>query len=86
MKAWHPLLNAAYSTDNGGSVKFHKNANIAMAVAIDGGLITPTIVGAQDMDVFAIGRKWKELVDKAKGKKLSPAEYSSGETSAPCCP
>ena len=50
-----------------------------MAVAIDGGLMTPTIVKAQDQDLFSIGRNWKELVDKAKNKKLSPAEYSSGE-------
>ena len=39
----------------------------------------PTIVKAQDQDLFSIGRNWKELVDKAKNKKLSPAEYSSGE-------
>ena len=50
-----------------------------MAVAIDGGLMTPTIVKAQDQDLFSIGRNWKVLVDKAKNKKLSPAEYSSGE-------
>jgi pyruvate dehydrogenase E2 component (dihydrolipoamide acetyltransferase) len=49
-----------------------------MAVAIDGGLITPTIIAAQNQDLFAISRTWKELVDKAKAKKLTPAEYSSG--------
>ena len=49
-----------------------------MAVAIDGGLITPTIIKAQDLDLFSISRNWKELVDKAKAKKLTPAEYSSG--------
>ena len=49
-----------------------------MAVAIDGGLITPTIQAAQNMDIFQIGEKWRELVSKAKNKKLSPAEYSSG--------
>jgi len=49
-----------------------------MAVAIDGGLITPTIIKAQDQDLFSISRKWKELVEKAKTKKLTPAEYSSG--------
>ena len=47
-------------------------------MAIDGGLITPTIIKAQDQDLFSIGRTWKELVEKAKNKKLSPAEYSSG--------
>lgn len=76
--AKNPLLNAAYSTENGGSIKYNKDVNVAMAVAIDGGLITPTIVGTQDMDIYSIGRKWKELVDKAKSKKLTPAEYSSG--------
>jgi pyruvate/2-oxoglutarate dehydrogenase complex dihydrolipoamide acyltransferase (E2) component len=49
-----------------------------MAVAIDGGLITPTIIKAQEQDLFSISRTWKELVEKAKAKKLSPAEYSSG--------
>jgi len=49
-----------------------------MAVAIDGGLITPTIIKAQEQDLFQMSKVWKELVDKAKNKKLSPAEYSSG--------
>ena len=49
-----------------------------MAVAIDGGLITPTIIKAQEQDLFSISRTWKELVEKAKSKKLSPAEYNSG--------
>lgn len=71
----HPIMNAAYVE---GGIKYNKDANIAMAVAMDGGLITPTIVGAQDLDLFSISRKWKELVDKAKNKKLTPAEYSSG--------
>lgn len=71
----HPLVNAAYVE---GGIKYNKDINIAMAVAIDGGLITPTIIKSQDMDIFAIGRVWKELVEKAKAKKLTPAEYSSG--------
>jgi pyruvate dehydrogenase E2 component (dihydrolipoamide acetyltransferase) len=70
-----PILNAAYVE---GGIKYNKNINVAMAVAIDGGLITPTIIGAQDMDLFSISRVWKELVDKAKNKKLTSAEYSSG--------
>jgi pyruvate dehydrogenase E2 component (dihydrolipoamide acetyltransferase) len=52
--------------------------NIAMAVALDGGLVTPTIVKANEMDLFSVGRKWKELVGKAKGKTLSPDEMFSG--------
>jgi pyruvate dehydrogenase E2 component (dihydrolipoamide acetyltransferase) len=71
----HPIVNAAYVE---GGIKYSKDINVAMAVAIDGGLITPTIIKAQDQDLFSISRTWKELVEKAKNKKLSPAEYSSG--------
>mmetsp|Transcript_5768 Transcript_5768/g.8022 ORF Transcript_5768/g.8022 Transcript_5768/m.8022 type:complete len:528 (+) Transcript_5768:30-1613(+) len=71
----HPIINAAYVE---GGIKYSKDVNVAMAVAIDGGLITPTIIKAQDQDLFSISRKWKELVEKAKTKKLTPAEYSSG--------
>ena len=71
----HQVVNAAYVD---GGIKYSKDINVAMAVAIDGGLITPTIVKAQDQDLFQMSKVWKELVDKAKAKKLSPAEYSSG--------
>lgn len=75
----HPLLNAFYVESNGGgAIQYNADVNIAMAVAIDGGLITPTMQKVQDLDLFSIGRQWKELVDKAKAKKLSPKEYSSG--------
>jgi len=71
----HPIINAAYVE---GGIKYNKDVNVAMAVAIDGGLITTTIIKAQDQDLFSISRVWKELVEKAKSKKLTPAEYSSG--------
>lgn len=71
----HPVINAVYVD---GGIKYSKDINVAMAVAIDGGLITPTIIKAQDQDLFSISRVWKELVEKAKTGKLSPAEYSSG--------
>jgi pyruvate dehydrogenase E2 component (dihydrolipoamide acetyltransferase) len=71
----HPIINAAY-VENG--IKYNKDINVAMAVAIDGGLITPTIIKCSELDIFSIGRIWKDLVDRAKSKKLTPAEYSSG--------
>eukprot|EP01033_Poteriospumella_lacustris_P006307 gene6307-4528_t len=73
----HPIMNAAFDATKS-EIVYNDNVNVAMAVAIDGGLITPTIMKAQDMDLFAISRTWKDLVDRAKTKKLSPAEYSSG--------
>ena len=72
----HPILNAAYV--EGGNIKYNKDINIAMAVAIDGGLITPTMQKASELDLFSISRLWKDLVVKAKTKKLTPAEYNSG--------
>jgi pyruvate dehydrogenase E2 component (dihydrolipoamide acetyltransferase) len=57
---------------------FHSQVNIAVAVALDGGLITPVLSDAAGTDVFQIGRKWKELVSKARSKSLAPAEYNSG--------
>ena len=71
----HQIVNAAYVE---GGIKYNKDINVAMAVAIDGGLMTPTITKCQDKDLFLMSREWKELVEKAKAKKLTPAEYSSG--------
>lgn len=72
----HPIINAIYK--EGGKIQYQKNINIAMAVAIDNGLITPVIQKCNELDLFSIGRTWKDLIDKAKNKKLSTAEYSSG--------
>ncbi|WJX14210.1 dihydrolipoyllysine-residue acetyltransferase [Trifolium repens] len=54
------------------------NINIAVVVAIDGGLITPVLQDADKVDVYSLSRKWKELVDKARAKQLQPHEYTTG--------
>jgi pyruvate dehydrogenase E2 component (dihydrolipoamide acetyltransferase) len=69
------FLNSCYVD---GAMKHLRDINIAMAVAIPGGLITPTLKNADKTDIFALSRTWKDLVDRAKLKKLSPEEYSSG--------
>jgi pyruvate dehydrogenase E2 component (dihydrolipoamide acetyltransferase) len=74
----HPIINSAYSAQDGGGILYKKDINIAMAVAIDGGLITPTLMNANERSVTELGENWKELVDKAKAGTLSPAEYNSG--------
>lgn len=72
----HPIMNASY--DPSGGILYKKDINIAMAVAIDGGLITPTIQNANERNIQDIGDNWKELVDKAKKGGLKPADYQSG--------
>jgi len=71
----HPVINSSYTPQ--GTV-FNADINIAMAVAIDGGLITPTLKNANEKNILEIGENWKELVQKAKEGRLAPDEYNSG--------
>eukprot|EP00532_Pseudo-nitzschia_australis_P010017 CAMPEP_0168240752 /NCGR_PEP_ID=MMETSP0140_2-20121125/22382_1 /TAXON_ID=44445 /ORGANISM="Pseudo-nitzschia australis, Strain 10249 10 AB" /LENGTH=581 /DNA_ID=CAMNT_0008175463 /DNA_START=26 /DNA_END=1772 /DNA_ORIENTATION=+ len=74
----HPIVNSAYSDQDGGGIMYKADINIAMAVAIDGGLITPTLMYANERPIKEIAENWKELVVKAKTGTLSPAEYTTG--------
>jgi len=74
----HPIINSAYSDQDGGGILYKQDINIAMAVAIEGGLITPTLMYANERPVKEIAENWKELVGKAKSGTLSPAEYTTG--------
>jgi len=71
----HPIVNSSFRPEG---TFFNKDINIAMAVAIDGGLITPVLKYANERDVMELGENWKELVGKAKSGTLSPDEYNSG--------
>ncbi len=72
----HPLLNASYSEQG---IVYHADINIAVAVAMDdGGLITPVLRNADNVDIYSLSRNWKSLVERAKAKQLQPDEYSSG--------
>jgi pyruvate dehydrogenase E2 component (dihydrolipoamide acetyltransferase) len=44
----------------------------------DGGLITPVLQNADQMDIYSLSRAWKDLVDRARLKQLQPEEYSTG--------
>jgi pyruvate dehydrogenase E2 component (dihydrolipoamide acetyltransferase) len=74
----HPIINTSYSDENGGGILYKKDINIAMAVAIEGGLMTPTLMYANERPIKELAENWKELVGKAKTGTLSPAEYTTG--------
>ncbi|CAO2188306.1 unnamed protein product [Urochloa humidicola] len=74
--AQHPVVNA--SCRDGKSFTYNSNINIAVAVAIDGGLITPVLQDADKLDIYLLSQNWKDLVKKARAKQLQPNEYSSG--------
>jgi pyruvate dehydrogenase E2 component (dihydrolipoamide acetyltransferase) len=59
----------------------YKRADISVAVAIPGGLITPIIKGADAKGVAAIATEAKDLAARAKEGKLLPSEYQGGTAS-----
>lgn len=71
----YPIINSSYTPE--GAI-MNPDINVAMAVAIDGGLITPTLKYANERNIIELGENWKELVQKAKAGSLSPDEYQSG--------
>ncbi|MEM7062623.1 MAG: dihydrolipoamide acetyltransferase family protein [Cyanobacteria bacterium P01_B01_bin.77] len=74
--AKHPIINASY-TDAG--IQYNSSINVAVAVAMpDGGLITPVLRGADQMDIYSLSRSWKDLVARSRSKQLQPEEYTTG--------
>ncbi|OCC24353.1 pyruvate dehydrogenase complex dihydrolipoamide acetyltransferase [Croceicoccus estronivorus] len=56
-------------------------ADISMAVALDGGLVTPVIKDAGTLSLSAISRSSKEMAAKARDGKLLPEDYQGGTAS-----
>jgi pyruvate dehydrogenase E2 component (dihydrolipoamide acetyltransferase) len=56
----------------------HKHADISVAVAIPGGLITPVIRKADTLTLSGIANAMKDFAKRAKDRKLKPEEYQGG--------
>jgi pyruvate dehydrogenase E2 component (dihydrolipoamide acetyltransferase) len=69
----HPFANSSYQDK---TIRFYQQADIGVAVAIDEGLITPVVRGANLKGFLEISAEIKSLVAKAKAKKLQPDEYT----------
>jgi pyruvate dehydrogenase E2 component (dihydrolipoamide acetyltransferase) len=70
-----PEANASYSPEG---IAMHHHADIAMAVAIDGGLITPIIRKAEQKGLAQIATEAKDLAERARTRKLKPDEFQGG--------
>ena len=70
-----PAANAVWAGDR---ILRFKHSDIGVAVAIDGGLITPVVRNAEQKSLSAISNEMKELAARARDKKLKPAEYQGG--------
>ena len=71
----HPQVNASWEDKH---TRFHNHADVAIAVAIEGGLITPILTEAENKGLYAIASETGELINRAKEGKLQPEEYVGG--------
>ena len=70
-----PAANASFTPKG---VALHHHADVAVAVAIEGGLITPIIREAESRTLADISRAMKDLAARARDRKLKPEEYQGG--------
>jgi len=70
-----PAANASWTETD---ILMHKHAHISVAVAIDGGLITPVVRFAEQKGITDISAEVKELAGRARAGELKPEEYSGG--------
>jgi pyruvate dehydrogenase E2 component (dihydrolipoamide acetyltransferase) len=72
-----PTANATWTQQG---MLFHKHADVAVAVAIEGGLFTPVIRSVEDKSLVEISQQMRDLADRARKRRLAPHEYQGGST------
>ena len=70
-----PKANATWADEG---IRLYQRADISVAVATDGGLITPVVRGANLKGLAAISTEMKDLAERARASKLMPEEYQGG--------
>jgi pyruvate dehydrogenase E2 component (dihydrolipoamide acetyltransferase) len=70
-----PDANASYTPEG---IAMHHHADVAVAVAIDGGLITPIVRAAETKGLAEIATEMKDLAARARTRKLKPEEFQGG--------
>ena len=70
-----PFANASWTEEE---TRIHKNIDISIAVAIDGGLITPIVKNADNKGLQTISDEMRDLAERARNGKLSPEEFQGG--------
>ena len=73
-----PAANASWSDE---AILMYNNVDVSVAVAIDGGLITPIVKNADQKSVVAISAEMKDLAARARANKLAPEEFQGGSFS-----
>ena len=70
-----PECNASYIDDK---IRYYKEVNICLAVAIEGGLLTPAVRSCERKSISQISDEANTLVEKARNKRLRPRESMGG--------
>jgi len=73
-----PTANAVW-TDRG--ILISKHTDVAVAVAVEGGLFTPVLRDVAEKSLVQLSAEMKDLADRARKKRLAPHEYQGGTTS-----
>jgi pyruvate dehydrogenase E2 component (dihydrolipoamide acetyltransferase) len=66
-----PIVNASIE---GESIRYHRNINLGIAVALDWGLIVPVLKNSDELNFLGLQRGISDLGERARGKKLKPEE------------
>jgi pyruvate dehydrogenase E2 component (dihydrolipoamide acetyltransferase) len=72
-----PKANATWTEEN---MLYHKHSDVAVAVAVEGGLFTPVIRSVDDKSLVEISRQMRDLAERARRRRLAPHEYQGGTT------
>jgi len=70
-----PRMNCSWE---GSAILLREEVNIGLAVALDDGLIVPVVRDVDRKSITDIARESAELIEKARGKRLTPDEYGGG--------
>ncbi|MFZ0068195.1 MAG: dihydrolipoamide acetyltransferase family protein [Pseudolabrys sp.] len=83
IKAWAaalqriPAANAVWAADR---ILRFQHSDIGIAVALEGGLITPIVRNAEAKSLTVISAEMRDLAERARNKKLRPNEYQGGSS------
>ena len=70
-----PIVN---SSVEGEAIRYHKNVNLGIAVALDWGLIVPVVKQAEERSFLGLQRAITDVAERARAKKLQPDEVVGG--------
>ncbi|HXB61457.1 MAG TPA: 2-oxoglutarate dehydrogenase, E2 component, dihydrolipoamide succinyltransferase [Acidobacteriaceae bacterium] len=71
----HAIVNASMEGD---AIRYNRNINLGIAVALEWGLIVPVIKQTEERNFLGVARAIVDVADRARNKKLAPDEISGG--------